>query len=304
MQEQTITPLSSICFPAQILKQFVSPYQKVEFVKQGDDFVLFIDGDMQLCSIDEYRYHEALVHPAMSASGATDNDRKQVLLLGAGDGLAMREVLKWPEVERAVLIDLDESIVDLAINEPLLSNLNQHSFSDPKVELIFADAFAAIADLTDIFDVIIIDFPDAVVDVISKLYSQEFYAKLLPRLAENGAIGCQSSSPFFAPKATACIRKTMQSAGLVVQQYVADVPTFGPWGFSLAARQAINISNQLALPIPTRYLTPAVMQNMFLWPPDLKEDNVEINSLSNPVIVNYRENPRWEAYCRVDKIGR
>jgi spermidine synthase len=291
MQEQTTGSAGTICFPAKILKQFESPFQKVEFVKQGDDFVLFIDGDMQLCSIDEYRYHEALVHPAMSASA----DRKQVLLLGAGDGLAMREVLKWTEVERAVLIDLDKSIVDLAINEPLLSNLNQHSFSDPKAEIVFADAFEAIAEMNDIFDVIIIDFPDAVVDVISKLYSQEFYTRLLPRLAENGVIGCQSSSPFFAPKATACIRKTMQSVGLVVQQYVANVPTFGPWGYSLAARQPIDI-NTLRLPIPTRYLTPAVMQKMFLLPPDLQEDNVEINSLTNPVIVNYRENPRWEAY--------
>jgi spermidine synthase len=250
MQEQTTAAIDSICFPAQILKRFESPFQKVQFVKQGDDFVLFIDGDMQLCSIDEYRYHEALVHPAMSAS----TDRKQVLLLGAGDGLAMREVLKWQEVERAVLIDLDQSIVDLAINEPLLSNLNQHSFTDPKVEIIYADAFEAIANMDDVFDVIIIDFPDAVVDVISKLYSQEFYTRLLPRLAEHGAIGCQSSSPFFAPKAHACIRKTMQSVGLVVQQYVANVPTFGPWGYSLAARQAIDL-NTLSLPIPTRYLT-------------------------------------------------
>jgi spermidine synthase len=283
--------LENNLYKAPIIQRVQSTYQRIILTRQGKDVRLFLDGDLQLSTLDEYRYHEALVHTAMSATPK----RKKVLILGAGDGMAIREVLKWSEVERVVLIELDPEIVKLASHHPQLVKVNNGALADSRVEIINDDAFTKVATLKDEFDVIIADFPDPDKEALAKLYSEGFYRRLLGRLSENGVLVTQASSPFFAPKVISCITVTLKEAGLKVNPYVADIPSFGPWGFVLASRHQIN-PDELKLSVPTKYLTEPILQHLFELPKDVKIQNTEVNKLSHPVIVQYQNESNLVAY--------
>ncbi|HEY9735293.1 MAG TPA: polyamine aminopropyltransferase, partial [Trichocoleus sp.] len=283
--------LENTLYSAPVISRVQSPYQRLVLTRQGQDVRLFLDGELQFSTLDEYRYHEALVHPAMSASAS----RRRILVMGAGDGLALREVLKWPEVERVLLLELDSAVVNLAQRQPFLQQANAHAYADPRVEVRQADAFLAAPALAETFDVILADFPDPDQTVLAKLYSQGFYRRLLPRLAPAGVFVTQASSPFFAPRAFACIAATLGSVGLSVHPYTVDVPSFGPWGFVLAQRLPLQPA-ALELPVPTRFLTQSLLHNLFDLPGDVQLGNVEVNRLADPVLVQYQADPRWAAY--------
>lgn len=283
--------LENSLYNAPIIRRIQSPYQRIVLTRQGQDVRLFLDGDLQFSTLDEYRYHEALVHPAMSASP----QRQRVLLLGAGDGLALREVLKWPEVERVLLLDLDSAVVNLARRHPFLQQVNHQSYGDRRVEVRQGDAFLLAPELPEVFDVIIADFPDPDSPLLAKLYSQGFYQRLLSRLAPGGVFVTQASSPFFAPRAFACIAATLQSVDLLTYPYTVDVPSFGPWGFVLAQRTPLQ-PDTLHLGVDTRFLTEPLLQHLFHLPKDISLGNVEINRLADPVLVKYQTDPRWATY--------
>ncbi|MFW6359464.1 MAG: hypothetical protein ACOC0N_09685 [Chroococcales cyanobacterium] len=148
--------LENTLYNAPVISRIQSPYQRIVLTRYGKDLRLFLDGDLQLSTIDEYRYHETLVHPAMSAS----LNKRRVLIMGAGDGMAVREVLQWPEVERVVLIELDPKMIQLASQHPQLVEVNQGALSDPRLEIMYGDALITVPKLKETFDVIIADFPD------------------------------------------------------------------------------------------------------------------------------------------------
>ncbi|MEM6401260.1 MAG: polyamine aminopropyltransferase [Cyanobacteria bacterium P01_D01_bin.116] len=283
--------LENNLYSAPIVKRVQSPYQRIVLTRKGKDARLFLNGDLQLSTIDEYRYHEGLVHPAMSAAPI----KKKVLVLGAGDGMAIREVLKWKEVEKVVLIELDPEVVKIAKGHPQLKQVNANSLEDSRVEVINADAFLSVPKLKESFDVIIADFPDPDQDALAKLYSEGFYRRLLAKLNDKGVFVTQASSSFFAPKVISCIAATLGEVGLKVNPYTVSVPSFGPWGFVLASRSQIN-SQQLQLPVETRFLTENLLHNLFELPKDIKFGNVEINRLSHPIIVSYQLRARWLNY--------
>lgn len=283
--------LENTLYNAPVITRIQSPYQRIVLTREGSDVRMFLEGDLQFSTLDEYRYHEGLVHPAMSANGTP----KKVLIMGAGDGLALREVLKWPAVERVLLIDLDAAVTRLARRHPFLAAANNHAFDDPRVEVKHADAFLTAPALPETFDVIIADFPDPDHEALAKLYAQGFYQRLLPRLNPDGIFVTQASSPFFAPRAFACVAATLQSVGLSVHPYVVDVPSFGPWGFVLASRSQLQ-ADKLSLSVPTRFLTQPLLRQLFQLPGDVELGNVDINRLSDPVIVRYQADPRWAAY--------
>ena len=160
---------------------------------------------------------------------------------------------------------------------------------------ICADLLITTPALKQTFDVMIVDFPDPDEKIIAKLYTEGFYRRLTGRLAENGILVTQASSPFFAPKVISCIATTLSAAGLTVNPYVVDVPSFGPWGFVLASRNSVN-SEKLQLPVDTRFLTPNILHHLFELPKDVKIGDAEINRLSHPVIVRYQSDSRWVAY--------
>jgi spermidine synthase len=285
-------------YQAPIVARVQSPHQRIVLTRRRDDVRLFLDGDLQFSSLDEHRYHEALVHPALSLHGRAE----RVLLLGAGDGLALREILKYPSVREVVVIELDREMLALASRHPTLVKLNARSFSDARVRTIVGDAFAALHDarppLDRRFDVIIADFPDPDSDAIARLYSTAFFGWTRRSLADGGLLVTQSSSPYFAPDAFFCVARTMAEVGLVVRSYMVDVPSFGPWGFHLAAAGAPPPDPAgLHLPVPTRFLTDAVARNLFDLPADLhRRADLRPNRLLDPVLVRYHHDPRWAAY--------
>ena len=283
--------LENNLYQAPVISRIQSQYQRIVLTRRGEDLRLYLDGDLQLSTFDEYRYHEALIHPAMSANP----NRQQILLMGAGDGMALREILKWQKVEQVILMELDPAVVDLASKHPQLLKVNGNSFQDPRVEVIYGDAFLEVAKLPQQFDVIIADFPDPDREIIAKLYSQGFYQRILSRLKDDGVFVTQASSPFFAPKVISCILQTLESTGLTAKPYITEVPSFGTWGFAIASRMPLE-PQSLSLPIPTRFLTPSMLKSLFNLPGDIKLKEVEINRLSHPVIVRYQSDRRWLHY--------
>ncbi len=257
------------------------------FVEQDEeDFRLYLDGDLQFSSIDEYRYHEALVHPAMSAMAARRGDL-DVLLLGAGDGLAAREVLRYDRVRSITLVDLDSAVTDLARQFEPLRRLNGGSLFDPRVTVVHRDGFTYLLQTKWLFDTIIVDLPDPDVPALSKLYSVAFYQLAKRHLADDGLIVTQSTSPYFTPRTFWCIHRTMEQAGLHPTPYVVNVPAFGIWGFNVAGRRQLDVS-QLSLRVGgLRFLNQQVMRGLFALPLDLASVPVEPNVIDRPVIIQY-----------------
>ena len=299
----TITPavlpfssnLENKLYKAPVVWRSQSPYQRIVLTRYGQDTRLFLNGELQLSPIDEYRYHESLVHPAIAAANQSGHPPKNILLLGAGDGMALREVLKWPSIQQVTLIELDPAIVELAQTEASLVQFNQNAFNDPRVNIQYGDAFKEVPKLSTQFDLIIADFPDPDEIAIAKLYSKGFYQQLRSKLTPHGLLVTQASSPFFAPKVISSITKTLNATGLTAHPYSVNVPSFGPWGFVIASQQPLTFNN-LKLPIETQFLTPELIPTLFVLPKDVTDTTVEINQLSDPVIVPYQSNPRWSVY--------
>ncbi|HEX8101741.1 MAG TPA: polyamine aminopropyltransferase, partial [Solirubrobacteraceae bacterium] len=264
-----------------------SRYQEIVLTERlgGGDLRLFLNGDLQFSSADEHRYHEALVHPAMAGPHA------RVLVLGGGDGLAMREVLRYPGVERAVEVELDPAMIALARRDPRLARLNRGALRDRRVEVVTADAFAWLRRQSERFDVIVADFPDPDDAATAKLYSVEMYAGLRRRaLAPGGRIVVQAGSPFFAREAFWGVERSVAAAGLATRPYHVDVPSFGDWGFVLAAAGSGGTPG-LALRPPAgarlRFLTAAVLAGAAAFPADAGPLKVAPNTLNRPRLLDY-----------------
>ncbi len=218
-------------------------YQHIVLTRFKDDIRLFLSSHLQFSSRDEYRYHEALIHPGLSAVPAP----RRVLVLGGGDGLAVREILKYPQVESITLVDLDPEMTRLFSTHPMLTALNQKSFSSPKVHIINADAFPWVDSNTDSFDFIVIDFPDPTNYSLGKLYTTAFYKAAARHLSAQGLMVVQSTSPMFARDSYWCIAETLKQAGLQTYPYHVYVPSFGEWGFVIAAYRDYQLPDISAL---------------------------------------------------------
>lgn len=261
-----------------------TPYQRLVVTHSAGDTRLFIDGALQFSSVDEYRYHEALVHPAMLAVA----DPRRVLVLGGGDGLAVREALRHPEVTSITLVDLDPEMTRLFRDRGDLAALNDHSLADPRVTIVNRDAFLWVREHAgDPFDVVVIDLPDPNNFGLGKLYTAQFYRLLGRVLAPGAAIGVQATSPLFSPSAFGCIVETLRYAGFEVRPYHAYVPAFGEWGFVLAGRTPLP--DFRPLPAGLRFLDPATLTNLFQFPADLAPRSEVVNRLDNQLLVRLYE---------------
>jgi spermidine synthase len=255
------------------------------------DLRLYLDGDLQFSSLDEHRYHESLVHPALAGK------RARVLVLGGGDGLALREILRYPDVEEVTLVDLDPAVVDLARSHPTLSALNDDAFADPRVEVVADDAFRWSRGYQgESFDVVLVDLPDADATETAKLYTVEFYGLVGRLLTDDGRVAVQAGSPFFAPSSYWSIVTAVDEAGLAGVPYHVDVPSFGDWGFVLAQRGPAPPTLTLAGDSPTlRFLTSEVLGAATVFAPDRIPDEVEASTLLDPVILQYQRR-EWVGY--------
>lgn len=274
----------------QIIYTKQTPYQRIVVTKGRASFQLFLSGHLQFSSADEHRYHEALVHPAMSAVERP----RHVLVTGGGDGLAVREILRYPEVERVTLVELDPEMTKLAREFPLLRELNEGSLHRPEVEIIHADAMVWLKETDRTFDVIIVDFPDPNNFSLGKLYTTSFYRLARQRLNDGGAMVVQSTSPLFARKAYWCIARTIEAAGFTIRPYHAFVPSFGEWGYVLAKKEGFEIPAEPRVE-GLRWLDGETMRSLFVLGRDMEEVPVEINRLNNQLLVHYYEQEwrRW-----------
>jgi len=264
-----------------------SPYQDITLTKTDNEFRLYLNGAIQFSSRDEYRYHEALVHIPMMQHP----DPQHVLLLGGGEGLAAREVLKYP-VSSIQLVDIDPSIVKLASSMEVIKTLNRDAFASPKMEVIHADAFSFLIENEKKYDLIICDLPDPNTESIAKLYSNAFYQLALNRLNPNGLIVTQATSPTLTSNAFWCIEKTLEEVGFAYRYpYHIDVPSFGNWGFILASNQ--KLSFQFNEEIQTRFLEKEILDHIFYFPKDTRTKTVLPNFLDQPILMEYyREHGR------------
>jgi spermidine synthase len=258
-----------------------TPYQQIVLTKNKADLRLFINGALQFSSIDEYRYHESLIHIPFSYSSS----HTKVLVLGGGDGLAVREILRYPTVESITLVDLDPAITSLAQNNPHLLTLNKASLLDQRVSIIHQDAMRYLLDTTQLFDQIIIDLPDPNNVSLARLYSHEFYGLVKRHLNPTGIMTTQATSPFFAPLSYWSISKTIRSASYQdVRPYHANVPSFGEWGFVMAGNMPFKKGK---LKKDLRYLDNNTMSAAFKFSPDLIRHVTKTSTLDSPVVLQH-----------------
>jgi spermidine synthase len=273
-----------------------TPYQRIVITRRKSDLRLYLDGNIQFSAADEYRYHEALIHPAMSLSASREN----VLVLGGGDGLAVREIFKWPDVKTVTLVDIDPAMTDLAKTYPALKQLNADALSDPRVTLVHEDAYKFLERDPTRYGVIIGDLPDPNNEALGKLYSKEFYRFVRERLGRGGVLVVQSTSPLFSRDAFWCIRKTIGAAGFATTPYHLYVPTFGDWGFTLSRatpEPAPDITRTKLTDLKSlRFLHSANLAALTAFDADTSEPLVEVSTLDHPRILNYYESEtrRWE----------
>ncbi|MBX3102139.1 MAG: polyamine aminopropyltransferase [Bacteroidetes bacterium] len=265
-----------------------TPYQRIVLTHSNKGYRLFLNGNLQFDSADEYRYHESLVHPAMVSTPQP----RRVLILGGGDGFAVREVLRHASVDSITLVELDPEMTRL-FGKGQLARLNSESLGSPRLRIVNTDAFHWVRSAAATYDVIIIDFPDPTSFSIAKLYSQHFYQSLHRILRPGGVFVVQSTSPYFAPKAFWCVERTIAAAGFHTLPYHAYVPSFGEWGFVLAGHEPPRPGH---LPPNLRFLTASTFVAMCNFPPDMARQPVEVNRLSTQVLVQYFEE-EWSRYA-------
>ncbi|HCY87891.1 MAG TPA: polyamine aminopropyltransferase [Desulfobacteraceae bacterium] len=296
-----------------------------------DETRLFLNGNLQLCSTDEARYHESLVIPAMTLSPS----RQRVLILGGGDGAALREVLKFKDVKEVMLVDLDPAMTQLAATHPLLARINGNAFADARVvhlaggavspgpdrqiyqtdkalrpekntksvhlaevSVMNVDADRFLAEAKGVWDVIIVDMPDPSTPELTKLYSREFYLKARDRLSAAGIMAIQATSPYLARESFLCIGRTLSSAGFSVTPYHENVPSFGDWGWYLAVHRGRHLPGSrirdLTIDVPTRFLTSDGFKRQLIFGKDmLVTRRKEINTILFPVLLSLYNHESW-----------
>jgi spermidine synthase len=270
----------------EVIHAETSKYQRIVVTRFRDDIRLYLNQNLQFSSRDEYRYHEALVHPGLAAQPRA----RRVLVLGGGDGLAVREVLKHPQVEQITLVDLDPAMTELFSRAPLLAKLNGHAFDSPKVRHLNADAARWLEDTSEVFDFVIVDFPDPSNHAIGKLYSTGFYRLLDKRIAPGGRFVVQATSPYYARESFWTIVATLEASGFQTAPYHALVPSFGEWGYILAGRAGDPpYASPTGVNVPTRFITAGTLPDLFRFPADMARVAAEPNRMNDQILVRIFE---------------
>ena len=273
-------------FADPIVYKSTSPYQKLTLTHAGNDTRLFINGALQFSSLDEHRYHESLVHPAMSLHSTA----QRAVVMGGGDGMAVRELLRYPNLKEIVLIELDPMMIELFRDKDDLAKLNEFALRDKRVRIVIDDAFTWLRESKEgNFDIAIIDFPDPNNFSLGKLYTTHFYRLLKRALTEDGIVSIQSTSPMFSPRAFWCIAETLRYEDYSVRPFHAYVPSFGEWGFIVASPKELPQWGEL--PSSLEYLTAELLETLTVFPIDMQVDldEIPINRLDNQTLVRLYE---------------
>jgi len=286
----------------QVIFQQQTPYQRIVITRHKQDVWLYLNGNQQFSSYDEERYHEPLVHPAMLTSVA----KERVLVLGGGDGLAVREVLKYDDVKEIVLVDLDPAVTKLGLEYPQFIDLNEGSLKDPRVTIFNKDAYVYLQEDSGMFDIVIIDLPDPKTVGLARLYTREFYRLVQRRTTPGGVVVTQATSPFFSSEAFLAILKTMRAADFSAVAYHTHIPTLGQWGWVLGMKtpaqdhEALKerIESQDFDKLDTRYLNSDAMVGMLRFGKGVMEklDQIKPSDELDLSVYHYYKNGSWEFY--------
>ncbi|MBI5233029.1 MAG: polyamine aminopropyltransferase [Deltaproteobacteria bacterium] len=276
-------------YKGDIIYAKTTKYQRIVLIREGDGLELFLNGNLQFSSRDEYRYHEALIHPGLQSLRRP----KDILVLGGGDGLAVREILKYGAVDSVTLVDLDAEITKLFKSHETLVRLNKGSLDSPKVKIVNADAFVWMKTNERRFDFIAVDFPDPSNFSLGKLYTNTFYRLLSRALNDDGVIVVQSTSPFMARRSFWCVVNTLKSVGLDTTPYHAYLPSFGEWGYIIASKRPFIMPEKFMPGL--RFISPGSAKTMTEFPPDMGPLDTEVNRLNNQALVRYFEE-EWATY--------
>lgn len=303
MSERMVSAVDARLFQDEVIFSETTAYQSIVITRFDERYRLFLDHSIQFDSLDEHRYHEALVHPAMGLVP----DARRVLVLGGGDGMAVREVLRHEGVEQVTLVDLDPRVTELFATNPDLVALNGGALTDTRVEIVNEDAWVWAAEQSDaVYDVIIADLPDPKSIALSKLYSVEFYAMLVERLAGHGLLVTQAGSPTFATEAfwiteatlDATRNPAMPGGTLETVAYQTYLPSFGNWGFVMAGPAVPAEEREPVLPDGLRWMTPEVWAASQAFGVDqARPDSVPVNTIQgHPLAAAYQRG--WEFWFR------
>lgn len=276
-------------YPDPVILSQQTPYQRIVLTHEGRHTSLYLNHHLQFNTSDEHRYHESLVHPAASALVSL----RRALVLGGGDGMVARELLRYDSIEGITLVDLDSAVTTLFRDRADLARLNAGALRDARVTIVNRDAWRWLEDNRDTFDLIVIDFPDPSNFAIGKLYTTAFYRLIKRALAPAGRIAIQATSPLFARDAFWCVVATLESAGLKTVPYHVYVPSFGEWGFVLAGHAPYVPSARL--PSGLRFLNNATLPGLFVFSEDMARVTVEPNRLDTQIVVQYYERAWREA---------
>lgn len=295
-----VTFFEDLLYQDSIIYAQSTKVQRIVITRWRDDLRLFLNGHLQFASRDEARYHEPLILPAMEAAVKPH----RVLILGGGDGIAAREILKYNSVEHIDLVDIDPVMTGLAQKHRELLAINKGSLNSPLVSIHNSDAFLYLQQCTDFYDCIIADLPDPSSDTMSKLYSTAFYALCFKHLSAQGVLVTQATSPYYAPGAFWSIEKTIRESvkgagdtGGKIHTYPShiNVPSFGEWGFIMAARKEIKTEG-LRLSVETSFLNNETMRGLYVFSKDLyPQKESRVNTLDNPVLYQLYEKG-WNNY--------
>lgn len=288
--ERLVSVTEAELFEDDIILSEATPYQQITVTRYRDRVRLFLDHSIQFDSLDEHRYHEPLVHPAMALAPR----RTDILILGGGDGMAAREVFRYPDVETVTLVDLDPRVTELFRARPDLAALNKMALRDPRLTVVNEDAWKFLERDTQIYDVVIIDLPDPKTVALSRLYTRQFYGLLAERLSGQGVFVTQAGSPFFARQAFWSVVETIEASrnpqdpgqGLSARAYHSYVPSFGEWGFVLASFEPIT-GRDIALPGGLSFLSNEVWRASQVFGGDTARLPVEINTLQSHALIGY-----------------
>jgi spermidine synthase len=288
-----------IRYKDQVVYSEQTKYQKIVLTYSEGNYWLFLNGYQQLSTLDEERYHDPLVHSVMSLH----RDPKSVLVLGGGDGAAVRELLKYAEVDQITLVDLDERMTVLASTHPVLLDINKNSLNSPKVNVINDDGFTYMEKVNHKYDVIIADFPDPRTVDLGRLYTREFYWLCYHALKSGGFLITQAGSPYYAEAAFQCIQKTMSSAGFQTLPIHNQVLTLGEWGWVIGAKDhAGSLKNDLqeaSIRVSTDWMTHAALTAISSFGKQVfpaPNIDIKVNRLHDPVLYRYYLDGRWDVY--------
>jgi len=283
--------MEDILYQDKIIFAESTSYQRIVMTRWKDDIRLFLNGNLQFASKDEARYHETLVHPLFHS---LRQHPKKVLLLGGGDGLAVREIIKYDGVEKIDLVDIDPVMTEISSSMPILKQMNQNALASNKVHIFHQDAMLFVQQTDNLYDAIIVDLPDPNSDSLSKLYSVSFYQLLVRRLSENGGLVTQATSPFFARKAYWSIVRPLEEVRdlspqkeiIEVHPFHQNVPSFGEWGFVMLTKygkKPQKFHDEIAL----QFLHDPLLPGLFIFGKDMSRVDAEPNRIFDPILYQY-----------------